>query len=162
LKATGTSLTSWLSQHGGTAGYTSSVLTSTSHLASHYPANGLRLITVGSDLSQAFSSLLGQYLTHDHSSSGSFPARPVDHGALKNNFRNSTLPFVASAITNDHHPQYLIRDTAGATRDPFNNAMLDDLIMGSTTSGSNYANLTSESNKYFSSHRSSRIKYTRL
>ena len=153
LVARGANLTSWLSTVGVTP-YPSANLTSDLHSSTYYPPNGLKLITVGTSLSEAFTSLMKQFLNHDHSSQGSLVPKMVDHGKLNNLFhRGYTAPyFLPSQLPNDDHPQYLHRRGWTDSRDN-DNAMLGHLILAaSEEDGGSFLNLTKTSNKlYFGS-----------
>lgn len=65
------------------------------------------------------------------------------------------IPFPTPYLAGDDHAFYLSRrgstSTTSTQRDLFNNAMLGDLLMGSTTSATNYQNTNANSNRiYFS------------
>lgn len=146
LVTTGSNLSSWLSTSQGLSAYPTARLQSSSHDAAYYPNNGLRLITIGSDLTKAFSSLLQQYLNHDHGSQGSLVGQPVPHSSLSGLFDVAATGVRLEPPANafDDHAQYLHR--AGYhSRDRFNNGMYGDLLMLSTHSTSNYQNMTQDS-----------------
>ena len=151
FQASGAALTTWLANNATI--YTPSMLAdSTTHTHSHYPNTGLKVVTVGSSLSSAVYSLLGQHLNHDHSSSQGFIAtRPVKHSALSyltNSSETGLVPQLSSTSRNgDDHPQYLERHGLDAGRDVYQNGMLGDLWLASTNSGTSYDNLTADSNK---------------
>lgn len=140
-------LTTWLSTTQGQAAYPTANLQNTAHTPSLYPSNGLRLITVGSDISSVITSLVTQFFNHNHSEQGSLPGQAVDHNKLKNLFLDETTPKITpSGLANDGHPQYLHRHGYLLARDKYNGAMLGELVMSSTGSASNYLNITSNSN----------------
>lgn len=152
LVARGTALDSWLGSYGSST-YTTAMMQSASHSATYYPANGLRIITVGTSLAEHAFTLMTQFLNHDHSSSNSMPSRPVPHTALKNTFNHeylstpATLPRLNPSVWPfDDHPQYLHRGGSG-NRDEFSNGMLGSLLMNSTGSATSYTNITSDSHK---------------
>lgn len=147
LKVTGSNLTTWLSTAAGIAAY-SGKLTSATHVAADYPDTGLRLITVGSDLSIAFSKLMGDFLNHDHGSMSSLVNRPVPHNSLSGLiFEEGTPRFTPSELLNDDHSMYLERHGYNDSRDRYSNMMLGDLVLASTSNTSDYKNFTSDSNK---------------
>lgn len=151
LVVSGSNLTTWLSTTGATAYPVANMQapSATDHDPSFYPSTGgLKLITVGSDLSAAFSSLLGQYLNHDHGSQGSLVSSKVKHSKLEGLFCTSGTPqLTASYMDNDDHPMYLERH-GYSTRDKYKNMLLGDLVLSSTADGgSDYDNLGAVSRK---------------
>jgi len=165
LLVKGANLTTWLSNSGETR-YPDVNLENTDHTRDLYPNGGLRLIVVGSSLSSAFSSLIHQFLNHDHSSNNnpsglvpSLTSRRISHHLLSGLFDNTLDPRHGSSAWNcDDHPQYLNRHGAKthgvAYRDVNRGAMLGDLILANTAYNvDNYLNLISTSNKlFFGSH----------
>ena len=148
FRASGNQLDTWLEAH--TSVYTTTMLQATAdHSSSSYPANGLRVITVGSSLVGMVSSLFAQYLNHDHGAPSSFPARSVSHNNLIGTFdpAGSTPQLDPSGLDNDDHPQYLHRTGHNASRDKYENSLLGDLLIASTNSFNNYINNDDDSNK---------------
>jgi hypothetical protein len=150
----GTPLDDWLTASYGAGKYSESNLKSTAHDVAKYPTGGLRLITVGADMSQVIASLLYQFLNHDHASTGSLASRPLPHSKLHGLFDptdGSTPQLDASALTNDDHPQYFHRGGfAGTTdRDKYGNAILGDVLIASANSLNNYQNLSGSSRKLY-------------
>jgi hypothetical protein len=136
LVVSGAALDAWLAGDGASA-YSTANLQSSSHAASLYPSTGLKLVTVGSPISDAVSSIVEMLLNHDHSTSNSLPSMPVDSNKLVNRFQ----PVVSgrghleeSALTNDPFPQYLHRYGADIVnvRDGFLGAMLGDILLANT------------------------------
>lgn len=149
VRATGGNLTAWLSGQGATA-YPSANLTALAdHSVSMYPSNGLRLITIGTSISAAFSALVEHFLNHDHGTPSSLMNVPVSHDKLADAFDPDgfTPQLVASNLDLDTHSQYLHRGGVQVGRDRYNNAMLGDLLLASTTSGSDYQNESGDSRK---------------
>lgn len=155
LVATSGNLDNWLSSYGSSA-YPVANLQSSSQAASMYPSTGLKLITIGSSVGAALSSLIGQFINHDHSNSNSMPGALVEHAKLKGLFSAAALqsssvtgsPIMGgSALDNDDHPQYLHR--TGVTNDrPHLNAMMGDFMLANTQpSGGSYSNRVGDSHK---------------
>jgi len=159
--ASGDNLTSWLGSSYNTV-YEDTQLKNTpdpathTHTADHYPNAGLRLITVGSDLSTTVSELVKKMMDHDHASSSSIPTSMVSHGKTINLFTPDTNSAAHPAIEPstwdaDDHPQYLHRlgcgNAPGTYRDDYYNSLLGEFLMSSTNSGTNYRNLLANSNK---------------
>jgi len=153
LIASGTSLDTWLTSSYGSLHYPDANLKSSSHASGYYPAAGLKLVIVGSDISQFVSELMAQFINHDHSDSHSMPAAPIKHGKLEDLFEPSgnTPELVASKLDNDGHPQYLHRGGfgAGTLRDTYRNGMMRDMLMMSSNSTSNYYNVDDDSRTLF-------------
>jgi hypothetical protein len=157
--AEGSNLTSWLATPAGLAAYPRTPidhLTSSSHDAAYYPSNGLRLVTVGSSLSEAFSSLMGQFLDHDHGATypsglyttSSIVTRPINHNNLAGLVYEGTAPVLPpSALQNDGHSQYLERHGYNGSRDKYKNMMVGDLALSSTSSYGDYDSMTADSRK---------------
>lgn len=150
LRVSGANLTTWLSSSQGQSKYPTANLQATGdHSASMYPSGGLRLVTVGTSISAAFSAMIEHFLNHDHGAPSSLVNSPVKHSKLAETFDPSgfTPQLVPSALTSDDHPQYLHRGGAGIGRDKYLNGMLGDLLMNSTVSNSNYQNLSADSRR---------------
>lgn len=155
--ASGTRLDGWLSTYDTI--YSDAMLQSSSHDAAYYPSDGLRVITVGQDVSRSIAKMIQHLYDHDHSSSYSMPSNQIDHRALKSLFYTQNLgggypKLDASAMAiGDDHPQYLHRwnfsDGATYTRDKYHNAMLGDLIISSTDPTDNYLNTADDSYKLY-------------
>lgn len=150
-----TSFKNWITNNGSTVGYTSAVLADrTTHSSAYYPSNGLRLITVGSSVSELLLELTQAFYLHNHGDmdglKGRFNTTTIDHSHLKNNFNRSSqsitgisnidfnsvlitsikLQDTTSTFINDYHPQYLSREpNATTSRDAYKNGMLTDLLM---------------------------------
>jgi len=152
LMVVGANLSTWIAGAGSTA-YPEARLkspanggTSDSHAASHYPNDGLRLITVGSDLSSVVSSLQTTLLNHSHAATGSV----VNHTILGDVFDKTYWPyFYPSPWMFDDHPQYLHRHGTGMHsgdyRDENHGAMLGDLLMGATSPWAGHNTLVADS-----------------
>lgn len=166
LVATGTNLDSWLSTYGTAAGYSVANMQSSSHAASLYPSAGLKLITVGSDITSAVNILMKNFMNHKHGDDNLFPTTLVNHSSLKGLFDKVDIQtfwmdwfggvsfrYDPSQLRYDDHPQYLHRSGTdwfvttflGVTRDKYNNGMFGDLMFLSTNSGSNHQNLLGDS-----------------
>ena len=76
--ASGANLSTWLGTLQGQTAYPTATLQSTSHDPAYYPNAGLRLITVGSDLSSVVSNLLAQFLNHAHEDPHAFIEQAVE------------------------------------------------------------------------------------
>lgn len=149
MVATGSQLDNYLGSTSGLLAYPTANLSSTSHAASMYPSGGLRVITVGSSLSDIVSELVRHFFEHDHGSSNSLPAAVITHSKLRDKFY-PTHPLIAaqfqpSAYQMDDHPQYLHRAGYDVTRDKFSGAMLGDILMGASDSSGDFQNITSDS-----------------
>lgn len=118
------------------------------------------LITVGNSLADVVDGLLTSFTNHTHDRQDR--SQPISHSDLTdlltpeyhatlNSKYPSTVPaFTPSRWTNDHHPQYLHRAgyTSGSERDQYNNAMLGDLLLASTSASTNkFLNVSASSNK---------------
>ena len=144
--ASGTALDSYLATTTGLARYPTAALQSSSHASTYYPAGGLRVVTVGTDISTSLNLLWKRMFDHDHSSQNSMPTKAVRHSQLKGLLPTGSPNFTPSAWDEDDHTQYLHREGAGA-RDLYQNGMLGDLFLMSTTGTSNYDNTAADSNK---------------
>ncbi len=133
----GAALDTWVTNNLETAGYPSDALTRlNAHDPELYPANGLRVITVGSDVSSLVGTLLQKLYDHDHGSGTGLHTKLVSHGALLNSYSTSDNgTYVASAWENDWHPQYVHRGGIGSTtvRDSRKGGMFGDLLFLSTS-----------------------------
>ena len=150
LVATGSNLTAWLSTTQGLAAYSDANLKLTTHGATLYPANGLRLVTVGTSVAQLASATHQQYMDHDHSSEGSMAGKPVAHSKLSGLDGQWGSPYLTpSAIRGDDHSCYLERHGYNAGRDKHKNMLLGDLVLSSTVVGgaSDYENVNADSQK---------------
>lgn len=155
--ASGANLDTWLSSFGNSGAlYDDTNLKSTTHEAARYPLNGLRLITIGTDLSRIVSELMSQFLNHDHSSANSMPTRPVLHTKLSETFHPTagilshltTDPqFDPSLLSNDDHPQYLHRGGMNVGRDKYKNALHGDLFLASRASTNDFDGVSSDSHR---------------
>lgn len=145
LLASGSALTEALTNL--TSIYTPTILAHSTHDAEDYPDGGFRLITVGTDLSKTVTNLVKSFLNHSHSDSNSLPGIPVPHSKLTGLFEPvvSGVTYVNSQLDNDDHPQYFHRGGSQVARDRYNNAILGDVILGSTDSTTNYNNLVADS-----------------
>lgn len=150
LVAEGSALTTWLATAAGVAAY-GGKLTSSLHTPTYYPNSGLRLITVGTSISDAFSSLLGQYLDHDHGTQGSLVSHRVKHSSLEGLYSVSGIPQIDASYghgTGDDHPQYLERHGYNSLRDKYKNMMLGNLVLSSSVAGAgDYENISDVSNR---------------
>jgi hypothetical protein len=153
LVVTGDAMETWLSTTQGQAAYPAANLSTyaTDHAPAYYPNTGLRLITVGAGVSGVLSTLMAQFLNHDHSTASSMLGRRVDHQKLANLFRTEQgLPnIVPTGWDYDDHSQYIHRYGAGQisgnNRDVYRGAMLGNLGFASTNSFSNYLNIVADS-----------------
>lgn len=111
------------------------------------------MITAGNSLASAIDNIRYHQLTQLHNPS--CLSKPIDHGSLKNTQPvegtrgYSALP--TPYRSGDDHAGYLSREgstaTGTLTRDVYNNAMMGDFLLASTTSGSNYQNQTADSQR---------------
>lgn len=148
LVVTGDNLDTWLSTTQGQAAYPSASLQSALHTATYYPNTGLRLITIGTSIAAALSSLYSQFLQHDHSGPGSLVGKQVKHSELSGLYEKKplgALSFDKSQFACDDHLQYLHR-YSGGYRDRYHNGMLTDIFMNSTSGATNYSNTIGYSN----------------
>jgi hypothetical protein len=150
LIASGTALDTYVTNNLPTAysgcGGATCLTNRDDHGPEYYPAAGLKLITVGNDVSSATSALTTMFFNHDHASANSLPGKLVDHGSLSNLFSPGAVPrLIASTFDNDDHPQYLYRGPTAMGRDPYKNGLLGDLFITSTNSSSNYDNVLANS-----------------
>lgn len=147
IKATGAALDTWVSNYGSSI-YPADYLTNRdNHYAAYYPANGLRVVTVGASASYLIGLLFQKFYDHDHSSSHSITNRPIKHTELTRCFGAITESVYAnpSQLDYDDHPQYLHRSGILYGRDTWNNGLFGDLLFLSTDQTSNYQNLTNDS-----------------
>jgi hypothetical protein len=159
LIASGAALDTWITSYMDTAysacGGSAALTQRDNHDPTYYPANGLRVVTVGNPLSANLSQTTKTLLDHDHGSANSQPGKPVDHGSLTSNFHDdddySGIVFYPSTILNDWHPQYLHRGGYGG-RDSYGNGMLGNLLMNSSNSASNYQNISADSRSILFGH----------
>lgn len=158
LTATGSTLTTALDDIPAYTG----LLSSNSHDNTYYPANGLSLIIVGTNITKTVTNLVKSFLNHSHSDSNSLPGIPVPHSKLTGLFEPvvSGVTYVNSQLDNDDHPQYFHRGGAQVARDRYNNAILGDVILGSIDSTNNYQNTLNNSRAiYFGANGSSAAGY---
>jgi hypothetical protein len=143
--ASGSALDSYLATTQGLSCYPVASLQSSSHAAAYYPAGGLRVVTVGTDLATSLNLLWKRFYDHDHSSQNSMPTKLVDHNSLIGLVvKSNDVMWTPSAWDYDDHTQYLHRSGLGA-RDLYQNGMMGDLFLMSTGAASDYNNITSSS-----------------
>lgn len=148
----GAAMDTWVTNYMTTAGYPADSLTKRdTHDSSYYPANGLRVITVGADVSSVLNHLVLAHYNHDHgvgdtARAGLVP--PVNHKYIVGSY-DSDGAFDPSAWNEDWHPQYLHRygdaNFSVNQRDKYGNGMFGNLLFLSTGSTDDYQNLTSDS-----------------
>jgi len=147
----GTGLDDWLNTSFGQLKYTEAMLQNTDHTYDLYPTGGLRLITIGADISKTVASLITWALNHDHSAPHSIASRAIEHSQLKGNFASYGTPLILDTgryASGDSHPQYLERHGYDASRDNYANSFLGDLLIAAATPvGSNYLQNTNVANK---------------
>jgi len=145
--AQGAGLDTYLSSVDGASIYPDANLQVSTHEATYYPAYGLKVIVTGTSIARALSSLMGQFLNHDHASTGSLVSKQVPHSKLGGLFDpkhpNLTIPITASNLPQDDHPQYLHRGGITGYRDKYNNGMMGNLLFLSSYAGADgtYNNL---------------------
>lgn len=145
---TGAAMDTWVTNYMTACGYPADSLTNRdTHTASYYPASGLRLVTIGSSVSNAVDHLLKKFWNHKHSAT---PEGLVNHTNLTGTFHptsglSGSQQFVSSGLSNDDHPQYVHRAGIGS-RDPFQGGMFSDLLFLSQDATTNYQNVLSNSN----------------
>jgi len=152
--ASGSALDTWVSSYMDTAyaacGGSAALTQRDNHDPTYYPANGLRLLTVGNSATSTLSQLTKMFLDHDHGSANSQPGKLVSHGQLTDNFFDDDdatgVVFFPSTQINDWHPQYMNRG-GSTSRDIYGGGMLTDLFMCASNSAANYQNLTSNSRR---------------
>lgn len=131
--------------------YNTALLQSTLHTSTQYPQDGLKLVTIGSDVASALASLFHQFIAHDHGSAHSMPPQPVSHGKLMHNAYLGGTPKLHSSgwyDDGDNHPQYLERHGYSTGRDKYGNGMMGDLLMNSIVEGAgDYLSATNETRK---------------
>jgi len=151
IVVSGSAMETWVTNNLKTCDYPADSLTKRDdHDPSYYPANGLRVITTGSSLSDLFSSMLQKFYNHDHGSGSSLVTKPISHNDLFNMFKySSQYPFLPSKWQNDDHPQYLHRAGTSSidtnTRDPYKNGMFYNMLLLSTDDTTYYQNLAADS-----------------
>ena len=148
LIASGSGLDNYMASKTGLDKYSVLNLKSSSQAASMYPSGGLKLITVGTSVSESISTLWDYVMNHSHNGSNSLD-KLVSHGSLTNNFDPndySSIKFATATGPNDWHPQYLHRaGLVASSRDKYQNGMLGDLFMTSVESSNNHDNLSNDS-----------------
>lgn len=136
--AKGANLTTWLSSTQGASQYSTAALElSDTHPTFHgyllYPNNGLKLITVGSDISQAVSELVKTLVDREYNGSDPTFKKLISHKDLIETF-DPGGDYTASNLVNDDHPQYLHRDGYTVQR-PASNMMLGPLVLSDINGG---------------------------
>ena len=99
-------------------------------------------------ISDAITSLIKMAINHKHDRYGS--SALIDHASLSGRIpvsSSSDIYYSESSINGNDHPQYLLREGYQTDSGNYNNAMLGDLLIGSTDSSSEYNNITADSNK---------------
>ncbi len=146
-----------------------SSLVSGSEAETNYNSTLYSVIAVGSPVSRSLWTLSNAFMNHEHNNKGDFSSL-MDHGGLINlnpppsdySGHSSKYPTTVPAWrpsrwASDDHVSLLSRagsqNSATTERDENDNAMLGDLVMGSSTeSGGNYLNVSADSRKiYFGS-----------
>lgn len=116
------------------------------------------LVGPGASLAKSISALVANHSNHTHN--GIDGTLRINHSDSFNLFAKNSVSWSPSLWTGDDHPQYLHRDGYSAgTRDVYKNGMLGDLLLLSTSSSSNYFNVTADSNKLFFGTNSKALYY---
>lgn len=116
----------------------------------------IKIYIANSTISKLIEGLYRLFYAHDHGSNGS---KLVNHKDLTGLFNNSSKVFYKTTNKENYdHPQYLNREGYTESPEVYNNAMLGDLLLGSTDNSNYYNNLSDNSFKlifgeYSSGHR---------
>lgn len=113
-----------------------------------YANSQVILVLANISISDHLKALSNLVLQHNHDRYGS--TQTVSHESLSGLIpvsENEDIIYGGSAILGNDHPQYLHREGFKLDTGTYNNAMLGDILVGSTSPDSLYNNILSDSNR---------------